>query len=143
MMNLIELEPGLPMRSVFTSTQVYSGSKVRHFGAIRKDTGIPYEDMIFFDDWDQNCIDVGSLGVTCIECPRVRETPTWNSRAFMVDNEDCWSRFMFFWPCFGGFLVHISNCIDIKMIACRVPSPKIDQPWLDRPMDEYIYMLYV
>lgn len=74
-MNLIELEPGLPMRSVFTSTQVYSGSKVRHFGAIRKDTGIPYEDMIFFDDWDQNCIDVGSLGVTCIECPRVRETP--------------------------------------------------------------------
>lgn len=71
-MNLIELEPGLPMKSVFTSTQVYSGSKVRHFGAIRKDTGIPYEDMIFFDDWDQNCVDVGGLGVTCIECPRVR-----------------------------------------------------------------------
>ena len=74
-MNLIELEPGLPMCSVFSSTQVYSGSKVRHFGVIRKDTGVPYEDMIFFDDWDQNCIDVGRLGVTCIECPRVRDLP--------------------------------------------------------------------
>lgn len=71
-MSLIELEPGLLMRSVFSFSEIYTGSKVRHFGAIRKNSGVPYEDMIFFDDWDQNCKDVGSLGVTCVECRRVR-----------------------------------------------------------------------
>lgn len=70
-MSLIELEPGLLMRSVFSFSEMYSGSKVRHFGEIRKNSGVPYEDMIFFDDWDQNCKDVGSLGVTCVECRRV------------------------------------------------------------------------
>lgn len=34
---------------------------------------MPYEEMIFFDDWDQNCKDVGKLGVTCVECRRVRQ----------------------------------------------------------------------
>lgn len=71
-MSLIELEPGLLMRSVFSFSEIYTGSKVHHFGAIRKNSGVPYEDMIFFDDWDQNCKDVRKLGVTCIECRRVR-----------------------------------------------------------------------
>lgn len=34
--------------------------------------------MIFFDDWDQNCKDVGKLGVTCVECRRVRENERGN-----------------------------------------------------------------
>ena len=156
-MNLIELEPGLLMRSVFSFSEIYSGSKVRqslvqlwsssfqqcctrswsyhytpwleavleasyrgycstwcidepvqtthrlrpsvcyiiprclcsthiqsddlsapthaqvrHFGEIRRNSRVPYEEMIFFDDWDQNCKDVGKLGVTCVECRRVR-----------------------------------------------------------------------
>eukprot|EP00903_Cladosiphon_okamuranus_P006453 g6313.t1 len=69
-MGLLELEPGLPMHSVFSYSEIYSGSKVRHFGEIRRNSRIPYKDMIFFDDWDQNCKDVGKLGVTCIECRR-------------------------------------------------------------------------
>lgn len=71
-MSLIELEPGLLMHSVFDISEIYTGSKVRHFGKIRKKSGVPYEDMIFFDDWDENCKEVGSLGVMCVECPRVR-----------------------------------------------------------------------
>lgn len=71
-MGLIELEPGVLMRNVFSCSQIYTGSKVRHFGEIRKSSSVPYEDMIFFDDWDQNCKEVGSLGVTCVECRRVR-----------------------------------------------------------------------
>lgn len=47
-------------------------AKIRHFGEIRRNSQVPYEDMIFFDDWDQNCKDVGKLGVTCVECRRVR-----------------------------------------------------------------------
>lgn len=46
--------------------------KVKHFGEIRRNSRVPYEEMIFFDDWDQNCKDVGKLGVTCVECRRVR-----------------------------------------------------------------------
>lgn len=73
-MGLLELEPGLRMRDVFTTrlSEIYRGTKVRHFEALRKNSGVPYEDMIFFDDWDQNCKEVGRLGVTCIECRRVR-----------------------------------------------------------------------
>lgn len=73
-MALLELEPGVLMRDVFTPrlSEIYRGTKVRHLGELRKNSGVPYEDMIFFDDWDQNCKDVGKLGVTCIECPRVR-----------------------------------------------------------------------
>lgn len=43
------------------------------FGEIPK---VPYEDMVFFDDWDQNCKDVSKLGVTCVECRRVRKRTT-------------------------------------------------------------------
>ncbi|CAM9188588.1 unnamed protein product, partial [Sphacelaria rigidula] len=69
-MDLLELEPGVRMRDVFTPrlSEIYRGTKVRHFEELRKSSGVPYEDMIFFDDWDQNCKEVGRLGVTCIEC---------------------------------------------------------------------------
>ncbi|CAM9768807.1 unnamed protein product [Ectocarpus sp. 12 AP-2014] len=76
-MGLIELEPGLLMRSVFAFTEIYSGSKVRHFGEIRRNSKVPYEEMIFFDDWDQNCKDVGKLGVTCVECRRGLSREVW------------------------------------------------------------------
>lgn len=72
-MGLLELEPGLLMREVFSFAEIYRGSKIKHFGQLRKASGVPYENMIFFDDWDQNCQEVGRLGVTCIECPRVSE----------------------------------------------------------------------
>lgn len=73
-MGLLELEPGMLMSDVFAThlSEIYRGTKVRHFGELRKKSGVPYEDMVFFDDWDQNCKEVGRLGVTCIECPRVR-----------------------------------------------------------------------
>ncbi|CAB1096927.1 unnamed protein product [Ectocarpus sp. CCAP 1310/34] len=88
-MGLIELEPGLLMRSVFSFTEIYSGSKVRHFGEIRRNSKVPYEEMIFFDDWDQNCKDVGKLGVTCVECRRglIREVWTRGLAKFAAAKE--------------------------------------------------------
>lgn len=71
MLSLIELEPGLPMEKVFTYSEIYSGSKVGHFGELRRNSGAAYTDMIFFDDWDKNCNEVGCLGVACVECRRV------------------------------------------------------------------------
>lgn len=53
--------------------EIYPGSKMRHFEALRKKTGIPYEDMLFFDDEGRNR-EVESLGVTFW---LVRDGMTW------------------------------------------------------------------
>lgn len=59
--------------------------KVRHFGEIRRNSKVPYEEMIFFDDWDQNCKDVGKLGVTCVECRRVRITGSTGGTGLILE----------------------------------------------------------
>ncbi|KAF4123074.1 hypothetical protein GMORB2_6622 [Geosmithia morbida] len=53
--------------------EIYPSSKIRHFEALHKRTGIPYEDMLFFDDEARNR-DTESLGVTMW---LVRDGVTW------------------------------------------------------------------
>lgn len=38
----------------FDSLQIYPGSKTRHFQRLHAETGIPYEEMLFFDDESRN-----------------------------------------------------------------------------------------
>ena len=54
--------------------QIYPGSKGRtHFPRLQQETGIPYSEMIFFDDcsYSDNCGEVASAcsGVTCVRTP--------------------------------------------------------------------------
>ncbi|EAL19525.1 hypothetical protein CNBG4720 [Cryptococcus deneoformans B-3501A] len=49
--------------SYFNTMEIYPGSKLRHFREIHRKTGIPYEQMLFFDDEHRN-FEVESLGVT-------------------------------------------------------------------------------
>ncbi|RSH79425.1 uncharacterized protein EHS24_001472 [Apiotrichum porosum] len=49
--------------SYFQTMEIYPSSKLKHFKAIHKKTGIPYEEMLFFDDEHRN-FEVESLGVT-------------------------------------------------------------------------------
>ncbi|QPH18977.1 hypothetical protein C2857_004109 [Epichloe festucae Fl1] len=44
-------------------TEIYPGSKMRHFEAIQKKTGIKFEDMLFFDDESRNG-ETEKLGLT-------------------------------------------------------------------------------
>jgi magnesium-dependent phosphatase 1 len=47
----------------FDHLQIYPGSKTTHFERIHRDSGIEFEDMLFFDDESRNK-NVEVLGVT-------------------------------------------------------------------------------
>ncbi len=53
--------------------EIYPSSKIRHMEALKKRTGVPYSEMLFFDDEARNR-DVESLGVTMW---LVRDGVTW------------------------------------------------------------------
>ncbi|KAG8795776.1 hypothetical protein FRC12_009783 [Ceratobasidium sp. 428] len=57
----------------FDTLEIYPGSKIRHFKALHKKTGIPYHEMLFFDDEWRNK-EVESLGVTM---QHIRDGMNW------------------------------------------------------------------
>jgi magnesium-dependent phosphatase 1 len=59
LLHLFEIE------NYFKHKEIYPNSKVVHFGSIQKKTGIPFNEMFFFDDETRNIEDVESLGVNC------------------------------------------------------------------------------
>ncbi len=50
----------------FHYKEIYPGSKIQHFKALREKTEIPYERMIFFDDEPRNIHEVSTQGVNCV-----------------------------------------------------------------------------
>ncbi|XP_043468572.1 magnesium-dependent phosphatase 1-like [Leptopilina heterotoma] len=46
--------------------EIYPGSKVTHFSKIKKDSGVDFKDMLFFDDEQRNIVDLTKLGVLSI-----------------------------------------------------------------------------
>ena len=59
LLNLFEIN------QYFDFKQIYPGCKIKHFQNIQKDSGVKFEDMVFFDDEQRNIEDITSLGVTC------------------------------------------------------------------------------
>ena len=56
--------------SRFDYEEIFPSSKVAHFANLKRDSGIPYREMLFFDDESRNIIEVGELGVRCIAIDR-------------------------------------------------------------------------
>lgn len=48
--------------------EIYPGSKLTHFRKLHEKTGIPYDEMVFFDDESRNR-EVSKLGVTFVLVP--------------------------------------------------------------------------
>ncbi|KAH9617137.1 hypothetical protein KSS87_002617 [Heliosperma pusillum] len=58
----------LGIQSMFVAQEIYSSwtHKTQHFERIHRKTGIPYTEMLFFDDEDRNIEAVEKMGVTSI-----------------------------------------------------------------------------
>lgn len=59
----------------FQYEEIYPGDKDRHFKALKKQTGLLYDNMVFFDDEPRNVRDVAQLGVQSVH---VRNGMTWD-----------------------------------------------------------------
>jgi magnesium-dependent phosphatase 1 len=49
----------------FEYQEIYPGSKIGHLHSIKKNSGIPFNEMYFFDDEYRNIDEVKALGVNC------------------------------------------------------------------------------
>ena len=77
LLDVFEVSPGLSLSRVLPHREIYTGSKRKHFQNLQKKTGVPYSEMLFFDDWTQNLADVTQLGVLSIHTPRGLTTNLW------------------------------------------------------------------
>ena len=57
--------------------EIAKDSKVEHFRRIHSQTGIDYQDMVFFDNEYGNCEKVASLGVSVVYCPNGVTNKLW------------------------------------------------------------------
>lgn len=48
-----------------TEAEIWTGSKIRHFRELHAKTGIPYNEMVFYDDEGRNR-EVESLGTSTV-----------------------------------------------------------------------------
>jgi magnesium-dependent phosphatase 1 len=77
LMALFEFDDCPSMKDWISYIDIASGTKMRHFERLRKLSGVPYDDMLFFDNERDNCVDVAQLGVCCIHCPSGMSQDAW------------------------------------------------------------------
>jgi magnesium-dependent phosphatase 1 len=62
------------LRDLFKFVEIFPGHKRTHFENLRRDSGVPFEKMLFFDDSRDgkygNCLPVSQLGVLSVHCPK-------------------------------------------------------------------------
>ncbi|KAG9413638.1 Magnesium-dependent phosphatase 1 [Aphanomyces cochlioides] len=56
---------------------IYPTNKRVHFKQLKDESGVDYEDMLFFDNERGNIRDISALGVTCAYCPNGLSTEVW------------------------------------------------------------------
>ena len=59
--------------------RIHKGSKKTHFAEIREASGVPFDEMVFFDDDPANIRDVAPLGVVCQLTPDGVTAAAWEA----------------------------------------------------------------
>lgn len=72
------------IKDCFDFIEIFPGDKKRHFSNLKKQSGIDFKDMLFFDDNRDgkygNCEPVSSLGVLSVHCPNgIYEESVWTT----------------------------------------------------------------
>ncbi|TMW65552.1 hypothetical protein Poli38472_008194 [Pythium oligandrum] len=65
------------LQSVVDYEAIYPRNKRVHFQQLKEQSGIEYEDMLFFDNEYGNIVDVGRIGVVCAYCPQGLSEGSW------------------------------------------------------------------
>ena len=77
-LDLLRLDEGTSLReAVGDLVEIFPGTKRKHFEALRNKSGVPYSQMLFFDNERINVEEVGQLGVTSIYCPGGMSQGAW------------------------------------------------------------------
>ncbi|KAH8084608.1 magnesium-dependent phosphatase-1 [Filobasidium floriforme] len=76
-LRLLLMPNGEKAITYFDTMEIYPGSKIKHFKEIHKKTGIPYSEMLFFDDEARNK-ETESLGVTMMLVTHGVDKATYN-----------------------------------------------------------------
>ena len=79
-MDLFEVGPpgsGVHMAEVMDELEIVKGNKQGHMRRIADRTAIDFEDMLFFDNERQNCLDVAGLGCTVAWVPEGVTGAAW------------------------------------------------------------------
>eukprot|EP00192_Tetraselmis_astigmatica_P014565 CAMPEP_0117657336 /NCGR_PEP_ID=MMETSP0804-20121206/5276_1 /TAXON_ID=1074897 /ORGANISM="Tetraselmis astigmatica, Strain CCMP880" /LENGTH=161 /DNA_ID=CAMNT_0005463783 /DNA_START=61 /DNA_END=543 /DNA_ORIENTATION=+ len=76
-LKLFQVHDAVSMDVLGKHQQIYPGNKKKHFNLIHSESGIPFEDMVFFDNEMRNCRDVAELGVICVYTPDGMTEEVW------------------------------------------------------------------
>lgn len=68
-LSMFTTSSGVPLDSIAKHNQIFKANKREHFERLKKETGIEFSDMIFFDNQANNINDVSKLGVHSVLCP--------------------------------------------------------------------------
>ncbi|MDF1862447.1 MAG: magnesium-dependent phosphatase-1 [Verrucomicrobiales bacterium] len=75
------------IRKRFAFEEIFPSSKVQHFSRLNADSGYEFEEMLFFDDERRNIVDVGALGVKCVEVSRGVDDSSFRSGMELFETE--------------------------------------------------------
>ncbi|XP_074838440.1 magnesium-dependent phosphatase 1 isoform X1 [Carettochelys insculpta] len=57
------------LRRFLSRAEIYPGGKSAHLRRLQQASGVPFSQMLFFDDEERNVREVSQLGVTCVLVP--------------------------------------------------------------------------
>jgi len=78
-LKLFQVADGVSMDDVGEQQEIYPGSKTTHFRRLHQRTGIPYEEMLFFDNERWNITDVAPMGVCSVYTPDGMTEEVWGA----------------------------------------------------------------